>query len=193
MALKRSKLILKLATSLAPNTFVQNSQNMHCKGNKSNDNVFTLDDAESVKLAESITNIAEGSVKIDARSGIPGDEHLHILSFRRQVYVLPPSKDFELQTSLIIPFDGNENRIFLSTDKMECFNCKQPGHIALNFPNPPTNNILLQPTLLEQSEEVSSKTNSVNLIESKEVNSNKDPTILQENQPAAVLTLAQKR
>ncbi|KAG5885279.1 hypothetical protein JTB14_005816 [Gonioctena quinquepunctata] len=64
------------------------------------------------------------------RADIPGDEYSHILSFRRQVYVLPPSDDFELQTSLIIPFDGNENRILLSTDKMECFICKQPGHIA---------------------------------------------------------------
>ncbi|KAG5872678.1 hypothetical protein JTB14_011977 [Gonioctena quinquepunctata] len=41
------------------------------------------------------------------RAGIPGDEYSHILSFRRQVYVLPPSDDFELQTSFIIPFDGN--------------------------------------------------------------------------------------
>ncbi|KAG5898241.1 hypothetical protein JTB14_029620 [Gonioctena quinquepunctata] len=120
------------------------------------------------------------------RAGIPGDEYSHILSFRRQVYVLPPSDDFELQTSLIIPFDGNENRIFLSTDKMECFICKQPGHIASKCPNPPTINLLSQPTLSEQIAQVF----STNLIESNEVTPNEDPQI---NQPPAVLTPTQKR
>ncbi|KAG5884692.1 hypothetical protein JTB14_000388 [Gonioctena quinquepunctata] len=123
------------------------------------------------------------------RAGIPGDEYSHILSFRRQVYVLPPSDDFELQTSLIIPFDGNENRIFLSTDKMECFICKQPGHIASKCPNPPIINLLSQPTLSEQISQVL----STNLIESNEVTSNEDLIIPQINQPPAVLTPTQKR
>lgn len=64
------------------------------------------------------------------RAGIPGDEYSHILSFRRQVYIVPPSDDYELQTSLVIAFENNAHRIFLSTDKMECFLCKQSGHIA---------------------------------------------------------------
>ncbi|CAH1099365.1 unnamed protein product [Psylliodes chrysocephalus] len=46
-----------------PNTSVQNSQNIQCKGNESNGNVFILDDLESVEIAGFITNIAESSVK----------------------------------------------------------------------------------------------------------------------------------
>lgn len=77
------------------------------------------------------------------KAGIPGDEYGHILSFRRQVYVFPPTDDFELQTSLVIPYDGNSYRIFLSTDRMECFICKQAGHIANQCPNLPTSNLPL--------------------------------------------------
>lgn len=71
------------------------------------------------------------------RAGMPSDVYSHILSFRRQVYVFSRTEDFELQTSVVIPFDENTCRIFLSTDRMECFVCKQTGHIANSCPNPP--------------------------------------------------------
>lgn len=75
------------------------------------------------------------------RAGIQGDEYSHILSFRRQVFIIPPADNYELQTSLVIPFENNAYRIFLSTDKMECFVCKQSGHIANNCPNTQTHAI----------------------------------------------------
>ncbi|KAG5880424.1 hypothetical protein JTB14_013200 [Gonioctena quinquepunctata] len=69
------------------------------------------------------------------RAGIPGDEYNHI--------------NFELQTSLLVTYDGTEHRIFLSTDRMECFVCRQSGHIANNcpnqIPNPQTQNPIIQP------------------------------------------------
>ncbi|KAG5889041.1 hypothetical protein JTB14_009446 [Gonioctena quinquepunctata] len=83
------------------------------------------------------------------RAGIPGDEYNHILSFRRQVFVFPPHDNFELQTSLLVTYEGTEHRIFLSTDRMECFVCRQSGHIANNcpnqIPNPQTLNLIIQP------------------------------------------------
>ncbi|KAG5878250.1 hypothetical protein JTB14_004279 [Gonioctena quinquepunctata] len=69
---------------------------------------------------------------------------------------------------------------------MECFICKQPGHIASKCPNPPTINLLSQPTLSEQIAQVF----STNLIESDEVTPNEDQQI---NQTPAVLTPTQKR
>ncbi|KAL3277658.1 hypothetical protein HHI36_013004, partial [Cryptolaemus montrouzieri] len=72
------------------------------------------------------------------KAGILDDEYNHILSFRRQTYVLTISDDFELETSIVIPFNDNNHRIFLSTEKMECFLCKHTWHIASNCPNPPS-------------------------------------------------------
>lgn len=68
-------------------------------------------------------------------AGIPGDEYSHIISFRRHTYIFPPNETFELQTSVLIQHDGNENRIFLPTDRMECFICRQSGHVASSCPN----------------------------------------------------------
>lgn len=88
------------------------------------------------------------------KAGIPGDEYGHILSFRRQVYIFTPTENFELQTSLLIPYEGNEYRIFLSTDKMECFLCKQTGHIASNCPNPPSSMLALDNIVAQPPSEV---------------------------------------
>ncbi|KAL1506207.1 hypothetical protein ABEB36_005609 [Hypothenemus hampei] len=73
------------------------------------------------------------------KASIPGEEYGHILSFRRQVFVLPPSDGFQIQTSLLVTHDGTEHRVFISTDRMECFICKETGHIAANCTNSPTN------------------------------------------------------
>lgn len=70
------------------------------------------------------------------RAGIPTEEFAHILSFRRQVYISPPEDDnIELPSTLIIPHEEINYRIFLSHDNMECFICKKTGHISNNCPN----------------------------------------------------------
>ena len=67
------------------------------------------------------------------RAGISGDEYAHILSFRRQIYILP-NNDIELPASIVIPYEGVSYRIFVSFDSVTCFICKGIGHIAKQCP-----------------------------------------------------------
>lgn len=71
------------------------------------------------------------------RAGIPGDNFAHILSFRRQVYVVPPIDDIlsDNHSSLIVMFEDTQYRIYLSCDEMTCFQCNRKGHIANNCPD----------------------------------------------------------
>ncbi|CAG9824558.1 unnamed protein product [Phaedon cochleariae] len=75
---------------------------------------------------------------------------------------------------------------------MECFICKQSGHIASNCPNPPTNILPSQTTPPVQPEQASPSTNSTNRIESNDTTSNVDPITPQENPPLADMTPSQK-
>lgn len=69
------------------------------------------------------------------KAGIPGEEFSHILSFRRQLYILPPEDENKLPSSILITFEDTSYRIFITTDDMSCFLCKQKGHIANTCPN----------------------------------------------------------
>lgn len=69
------------------------------------------------------------------RAGIPLDQYSHVLSFRRQVYISPTEdQNCNLPNTLLIPFEETTYRIFISTDELSCFLCKQSGHIAKNCP-----------------------------------------------------------
>lgn len=69
------------------------------------------------------------------KAGIPGEEFSHILSFRRQLYVSPPENENQIPSSIVVNFDDTPYRIFITTDDMSCFLCKQKGHIANTCPN----------------------------------------------------------
>lgn len=68
--------------------------------------------------------------------GLGMSEYAHIYSFRRQVYIVP-DENTELPSSLIIDFEGDAYRIFLSNDDLKCFLCKTTGHISKHCPNVP--------------------------------------------------------
>lgn len=55
----------------------------------------------------------------------------HVLSFRRQVYVVREEQR-QFADSFLVPFDGESYRVFLSFDDIKCFKCRKTGHVARN-------------------------------------------------------------
>ncbi len=71
------------------------------------------------------------------RAGFSDEQYKHILSFHRQVYILPDVPDeeidnFTLPESLLINFENEQFRIFLSTDDHWCNICKSTDHNTSN-------------------------------------------------------------
>lgn len=62
-------------------------------------------------------------------AGIGLEDYKHVLSFRRQVFVAEETIDF-VPSTMVIKYDSEECRVFLSDDQMRCFKCKEVGHIA---------------------------------------------------------------
>ena len=67
-----------------------------------------------------------------AAASLPG--FTHVLSFRRQMY-LSPEDELKMPASLPIIYDGTNYWIYLSSEKLICFNCKQEGHLAKHCRN----------------------------------------------------------
>lgn len=63
------------------------------------------------------------------RAGINEPGYSHIMSFRRQIYINPTDVE-KLPGVLQINFDSTLYNIYVSTEKISCFLCKQEGHIA---------------------------------------------------------------
>lgn len=76
-------------------------------------------------------------------AGIPKEGYKHILSFRRQVYVVCNEHD-KLPDSLVIQFRGNAFRVFLTTDEIRCFQCKRIGHVASKCPTNSDNSVRME-------------------------------------------------
>lgn len=67
------------------------------------------------------------------RAGIVDPAYTHVLSFRRQIYVLP-NEGIELPSSIMISHENVSYRIFLTFDVLTCFLCKNTGHTANQCP-----------------------------------------------------------
>lgn len=61
------------------------------------------------------------------------EDYGHVMSFRRQLY-MQPDDDLQLPSSIIVDFEGTSHRIFLSSDEITCFLCKEKGHITKKCP-----------------------------------------------------------
>lgn len=76
----------------------------------------------------------------------------HVYSFRRQIFVVRPEGRI-LPESILVDFEGEKFRIFLSFDEMKCFKCQQPGHLARNCKAPSKASELIQETVMEKNNE----------------------------------------
>ncbi|KAK2578265.1 hypothetical protein KPH14_012289 [Odynerus spinipes] len=67
------------------------------------------------------------------RAGLNDPSLSHIMSFRRQVYINPEDVN-KLPDSFKMIHDNTTYWIYLSTDSLTCFLCKNEGHVAKNCP-----------------------------------------------------------
>lgn len=79
---------------------------------------------------KTLSKVTEIKVSID-------DNAYKVFSFRRQVYVSEDTKD--IPSSIQINIDDETFRVFLTLDGIQCFICKQPGHVSSQCKNQITN------------------------------------------------------
>ena len=65
--------------------------------------------------------------------GCRKDSLRHVKSFRRQVYIV--LKQGNINGVLHTFYNGNSYSIYISTDEVRCFHCKDTGHIRRNCPS----------------------------------------------------------
>lgn len=63
--------------------------------------------------------------------GIKDEDLSHVFSFRRQLFVVR-EENRVLPDSIMVDFNGENYRVFLSFEDLKCFKCRQTGHIARN-------------------------------------------------------------
>lgn len=68
-------------------------------------------------------------------AGIGLEEYSHVTCFRRQVYVAIDENADNVPSSILLNFEDEDYRIFISDDRLKCFACKEVGHVAAKCPN----------------------------------------------------------
>ena len=67
-------------------------------------------------------------------SGCKAPELKHVVSHRRQLYMILNEKDVDLTLAFKIKVDGFDYVIFATSENMKCFNCGREGHIVRACP-----------------------------------------------------------
>lgn len=79
-------------------------------------------------------------------AGIGLEEYRHVMSFRRQFFIAEESIPF-VPPTMIIRYENEESRVFLSDEQLRCYRCKEIGHIAaLCSTNPNENDVIIDQT-----------------------------------------------
>lgn len=66
--------------------------------------------------------------------GCKNPDMKHIMSFRRQTFMILNNQSEALNLSVKLKLEGKEYIIFISSDTMRCFDCGEQGHVRQNCP-----------------------------------------------------------
>jgi len=156
-------------------------------------NEIILQTLQSINIipVSAITNIGAGIHEV-------GFEH--ILSFRRQMYIIPD--DFEkLPSSVVITHENTNYRIFMTDDQLTCFTCHQKNHTSSRCPlNKSTTNIaatvnlndINDTTIINQIAQIDNTHDKPFNVDNVHINDNiSDDTLFYINDPIPTSQIAQ--
>lgn len=121
------------------------------------------------------------------RAGLGDEGFSHILSFRRQVYISEECRD--IPDSILVQHDDSTYRLFLSTDGMKCYLCRQPGHLATQCPNGNDHSIVQNITLTKDDNPLEKNPSQADDISHKGVKRQASTSTASENQKEDKLSI----
>lgn len=140
--MSRNRVCIYLKTEELTDTFVAKNPYIIINNNKINVHKLrskakriTLSEVppfiNNIRLTEQlkINNIQVLSPLILLKSNIKDPEFAHVYSFRRQALLKHTDNTKELPESMLIEFEGECHRIFLSNDDIRCSACNNRGHL----------------------------------------------------------------
>uniref|UniRef100_A0A672N691 CCHC-type domain-containing protein n=1 Tax=Sinocyclocheilus grahami TaxID=75366 RepID=A0A672N691_SINGR len=66
--------------------------------------------------------------------GIKNPQLKHIMSFRRQTYMILNAEFQNMEVAVKLALNGKDYTIFITVDSMKCFTCRKQGHVRQSCP-----------------------------------------------------------